>query len=53
MNLNITIIQHDIVWEDSNRNFNLLEDKIALVSDSVDLIVLPEMFHCGFTMKPA
>jgi len=50
-NLKITIIQPDIVWENIQANldkYSAIIDKI----DSTDLIILPEMFTTGFSMKP-
>ncbi|MBC71653.1 nitrilase family protein [Flagellimonas marinaquae] len=50
--LNIALIQTDLYWEDPVSNRKMLEEKIASISGDVDLIVLPEMFTTGFTMKP-
>ncbi len=47
--LSITIIQHDIIWEDPKSNIELLNKKIDQTADT-DLIILPEMFATGFTM---
>jgi len=52
MNLNIAIVQCDIVWEDTAVNLGLIGDALNDINADVDLIILPEMFHCGFTMKP-
>ncbi|MGD9899248.1 MAG: amidohydrolase [Calditrichaceae bacterium] len=49
--LNITIIQADLVWEDSAKNISRFDAKIESITESVDLIVLPEMFTTGFSMK--
>lgn len=50
--LNIALIQTDLYWEDPVSNRKMFEEKIESISDDVDLIVLPEMFTTGFTMKP-
>lgn len=50
--LNIALIQTDLYWEDPVSNCKMFEEKIASIPDDVDLIVLPEMFTTGFTMKP-
>ncbi|MFC6860001.1 amidohydrolase [Zunongwangia atlantica] len=50
-NLNVAIIQADLKWEDSVANRSLFSKKIAALSDSVELIVLPEMFTTGFSMN--
>ena len=51
MNLNIAIIQYDIVWESIDENIRFLESKFNEIEDSVDLIILPEMFLTGFSMN--
>lgn len=50
-NLNIAIIQANLVWENIDENLNLFSDKINLINQNVDLIVLPEMFSTGFSMN--
>ena len=49
--LNVALIQTSLVWENPKGNRRLLNDKINTIT-GVDLIVLPEMFTSGFTMKP-
>jgi len=48
--LKITIIQSDIHWEDIGANLAMFEEKIWQIGQT-DVIVLPEMFTTGFTMK--
>lgn len=50
--MEIAIIQADLVWENPKANRTQFEQKINAISQSVDLIVLPEMFSTGFTMFP-
>ncbi|MCK0161406.1 nitrilase family protein [Allomuricauda sp. F6463D] len=50
--LNIALIQSDLLWEDPKGNRKMFQKKIGSISDEVDLIILPEMFTTGFTMKP-
>lgn len=50
--MKIAIIQTALVWENPEANRNCFEEKIKTISESVDLIVLPEMFTSGFTMNP-
>lgn len=52
MELNIAIIQADIRWERVRENLNHFEKLLAEVEVNTDLVVLPEMFNTGFTMKP-
>ncbi|PXY40240.1 amidohydrolase [Flavobacterium cheongpyeongense] len=49
--MKIALIQSDLVWEDAQVNRINLNAKIGKICDDVDLIVLPEMFSTGFTMK--
>lgn len=50
--LNITLIQTDIVWENPKENMRLLETKIDALKGKQHIIVLPEMFSTGFSMAP-
>jgi len=50
--LTITIVQTDIYWEDKQANLDMLEKKIRLVKEKMEIVVLPEMFSTGFSMKP-
>ena len=49
--LKITLIQSDLHWEDIGANLAMFEEKIWQIGQSTDVIVLPEMFTTGFTMK--
>lgn len=51
INLNITLIQTDTVWKNIDQNLNNLSKKLIDISKDVDLIILPELFSTGFTMK--
>ena len=46
------LIQIPLVWEDPKSNREYIEQKINSIKEGTDLIVLPEMFTTGFTMKP-
>jgi omega-amidase len=48
--LRITLVQADQRWEDKAGNIKHYEDLLLDVSET-DLILLPEMFHTGFTMN--
>ena len=50
--LKIALIQSHLLWENPEANRQLFSKKIKTISTSTDLIVLPEMFTTGFTMKP-
>lgn len=49
--LKIAIVQADLYWENKSANFANLEELIKSTPEQIDLIVLPEMFSTGFTMK--
>lgn len=53
MQLNITLVQPDIVWEDKDANLKQYESLISNVTDKKEVVVLPEMFSTGFSMSPA
>ena len=48
----ITIIQTQLHWENKEANLNMLGDKIAGIGKPSQVIILPEMFSTGFSMKP-
>lgn len=50
-NLKVTLIQPDIIWEDAQANLEKYSKWIDDLKDT-DLIVLPEMFTSGFSMRP-
>ena len=51
-NLFVTIIQSNLHWEDKAANRQMLEEKIMSIKDKTEIVVLPEMFSTGFSMKP-
>ncbi len=50
--LTITGIQANLRWEDKAANLRLFEEKINTIKQKTEIIVLPEMFSTGFSMKP-
>ncbi|WP_439185330.1 amidohydrolase [Carboxylicivirga taeanensis] len=53
MELKVGVFQYDIVWEDTEANLSYLTDNLRHIDKDTDVLILPEMFHCGFTMSPA
>jgi predicted amidohydrolase len=51
--LTLTGIQTKLHWEDPAANLNMLEEKINGIKEKTELVLLPEMFSTGFSMKPA
>ncbi len=52
LTLTITTIQSNLIWEDKLANLKMLEEKIANIKEKTEVVVLPEMFTTGFSMKP-
>jgi omega-amidase len=48
--LNVTLVQIDQIWEDKQANLSKYHEVFSKLN-STDLIVLPEMFHTGFSMN--
>ena len=51
MSLTFTLIQTNLHWEDKAANLEMLEAKINSIQKT-EVVVLPEMFSTGFSMKP-
>lgn len=51
--MNFTLIQTDLVWENKEKNLTHLESKLEdkLIKPK-SIVILPEMFSTGFSMKP-
>ncbi|MEM8927496.1 MAG: amidohydrolase [Bacteroidota bacterium] len=52
MELKVALVQSHLIWENPEANRERFAEKIDGITNEVDLIVLPEMFTTGFTMKP-
>ena len=50
--LKVALIQDHIKWEDPLHNRNVFGQRIERIGESVDLIIMPEMFTTGFSMHP-
>lgn len=51
-NIHTTIIQADLIWENPVANLAYFNKELTTLYDKTDLVVLPEMFTTGFSMKP-
>ncbi len=49
--LNISLIQSNIIWEDKDANMMHYETLIADIREKKEVVVLPEMFTTGFSMN--
>ncbi len=52
MSLTLTLIQTNLHWEDKSANLQMLEQKINSIKEKTEIVVLPEMFSTGFSMRP-
>ena len=50
--LTCTLIQTGLFWEDAVANRSMFEDKINSIQQKAELVILPEMFSTGFSMRP-
>ncbi len=50
--IKIAYFQQDIVWENSGQNLEKIDNVLHMIEDGTNLLILPEMFHAGFTMQP-
>ena len=51
--MRIAAVQHDIVWEDRDANFERLAPQVArAVGAGAELVLLTETFSTGFSMTP-
>lgn len=49
--MNVTLIQHNIAWEDKKANLSYYEHVLAKLTGKTDLVVFPEMCTTGFSMN--
>ncbi|MDB5221830.1 MAG: amidohydrolase [Chitinophagaceae bacterium] len=50
--LTITLIQTNLTWENKKANLDMLAQKIESIQEKTEVVILPEMFSTGFSMKP-
>jgi omega-amidase len=50
--MKITLLQSPLTWENPEANRQHFTDMINSIEGETDLVLLPEMFSTGFTMKP-
>jgi omega-amidase len=49
--MKISIIQPETIWEDKLANFKKIEQIVRNIGCKTDIVVLPEMFATGFTLR--
>lgn len=50
--LQIALLQAPLAWEQKDENLEAFRRLIGAISQPADLILLPEMFNTGFSMRP-
>ena len=50
--LSFTLLQSQLHWEDKTANLAMFEKKIMGIQERTEIVVLPEMFSTGFSMRP-
>ena len=50
MNLKVTLIQTNLVWENIEANLEVFDEKLKKLKNQTNIVVLPEMFTTGFSM---
>ncbi|HEX8314467.1 MAG TPA: amidohydrolase [Flavisolibacter sp.] len=48
----VTLVQTALHWENKVANLQMLGEKIMNIRDKTQVVLLPEMFSTGFSMKP-
>ena len=51
--MRISIVQSSLIWENPAANRDMFSEKLSGLKGQTDLVVLPEMFSTGFSMKAA
>lgn len=50
--LTVSLVQTQLHWEEPVKNLQMLQNKILSIEEKTEIVVLPEMFSTGFSMKP-
>lgn len=50
--MKVALVQSELIWENAEANVKAFDERIRSIPGPVDLIVLPEMFTTGFSMRP-
>ncbi|RYZ48983.1 MAG: nitrilase family protein, partial [Chitinophagaceae bacterium] len=50
--ITFSLIQTSLHWEDKPANLQMLKEKIRKIQEKTQVVILPEMFSTGFSMKP-
>ncbi len=50
--LTLSLVQSSLHWENKAANLQQFTDKILGIAEKTEVVILPEMFSTGFSMKP-
>jgi omega-amidase len=50
--ITVSLIQSALHWENKEKNISMFEEKINSIREKTEIVILPEMFTTGFSMKP-
>ncbi|NCC74157.1 MAG: amidohydrolase [Sphingobacteriia bacterium] len=50
--LTVALVQSSLIWENTEANLALFDEKLSGLKTDTHLILLPEMFNTGFSMNP-
>ncbi len=50
--LTISLIQTNLHWENKKANLEMFSKKIESIQEKTEVVILPEMFTTGFSMRP-
>lgn len=50
--LTLSLVQSSLHWENKAANLQQFTDKILGITEKTEVVILPEMFSTGFSMKP-
>jgi predicted amidohydrolase len=50
--ISIALVQSHLHWEDREANLAMFDSKLDELTSYADIIILPEMFSTGFSMRP-
>ena len=51
LDLKVALVQTSVFWEDKEANLKHFGNLLSQVEPNTDLVILPEMFNTGFSMK--
>ncbi len=51
MKINFSLIQADLIWENTHANLEMFDNLLKQVPFETEIVILPEMFSTGFTMN--